>query len=70
MSRYIESSRTLLLFAGGSYTYTPLISKSPKENRITYLKDVTLKYSSYQNQMLAAKSSFSMEDSICRDVES
>ena len=71
ISRYLESSRTLLLFAGGAYTFKPKMSKSEniEEKRITYLTDVTLKYSCYQNQMLSAKSSFLMEDGICKDIE-
>ena len=36
---------------------------------MTYLKDVTLYYSCFQNQVLAAKSSFYIEDGICKDIE-
>ena len=68
VGRYMQTSGTLLLLAVGAYQYIPVMTMNPKAlpviKKMTFARDVTLKYSSYHNQMLAAKSSFFIEDGI------
>jgi hypothetical protein len=73
VGRYMQTSRTLMLFAVGKYQYCPVryqdqeMLHSPKQ--MTYALDVTLKYSTYHHQTLAAKNSFFIEEGINRDVQ-
>jgi hypothetical protein len=66
MSSLIEQKNILFLFAIGAYTFR---KASAKECHKLYMKDVTLKYSSYFHQMLAAKNSLYIQDKIIQEID-
>ena len=66
MSNHIQDKSILFLFAVGSYKY---LNISKKKVHQMYMKDVTLKYSSYFQQMLAAKNSLYLQAKIMREIE-
>ena len=66
MSNFIEEKSILFLFALGGYKYKTKLGKQINQ---MYMKDVTLKYSSYFQQMLAAKNSLYLQDKILKDID-
>ncbi|CAI2385002.1 unnamed protein product [Moneuplotes crassus] len=59
VARYLETTRTFILFASGSY---PLMFRHNDNElkRMVYIRDVTMKYTSYTRQVLITKSMFSL----------
>lgn len=66
ISNFIEKQSILFLFAIGAYRYQKISGKKAHQ---LYMRDVTLKYSSYFQQMLAAKNSIYLQDKLIKEIQ-
>ena len=66
ISNWIEENSVLFLFAVGNFTFQKINGEISDK---IYMKDVTLKYWSYFQQMLAIKNTLYLQDKIQKEIE-
>jgi hypothetical protein len=70
IARFVESSKTLMMFAAGTYKYKPIMAQDNliKQKYMTYMVDVILNYVTYHKKLLMIKNSFYLEDRLRQDA--